>query len=369
MILESCVFGKISMKNRIIRSATWEGMCDRNGKPTEKLIKLYEELAENNVGLIITGYSYVSKDGIQLPGMLGVDDDENIDDLKNMVERVHNKGGKIVVQIVHAGGQANRKSSGCQPIAPSAVEFPTFSEIPKEMTKDVIKRVVEAFGDAAKRVKLAGFDGVQLHGAHGYLINQFLSPVTNRRTDEYGGSLENRVRFLKEVLENVRSKVGNDYPVWIKLNCDDFIDGGFSIEEAVIVAKWLEEWGIDAIEVSGGSPASKDKSPARTKIDDVAKEAYHKELAKKIKDFVNVPVAVVGGIRSFEIANKLIEENISDAISLSRPLIREINLIKRWESGDTSRSKCISCNGCFMPGIKEDGIYCVVEKRLAEKEK
>jgi 2,4-dienoyl-CoA reductase-like NADH-dependent reductase (Old Yellow Enzyme family) len=367
MIFSDFNIGNLKLKNRAIRSATWEGMCDSDGKPTERLINMYKQLAENEVGLIITGYAYVSQDGIQLPGMLGAHDDNNIPALKELAKRVHEKGGKIAAQLVHAGGQANRKSSGLQPIAPSAVKFPSYSEVPREMTIDDIKRVVAEFGEAARRVKKAGFDAVQLHGAHGYLINQFLSPITNKRTDEYGGSLENRARFLKEVVAEVRSKVGDDYPVFIKLNCDDFLDGGFTIDEAVEVAKMLEEWGIDAIEVSGGSPASKDTSPARTKIDSSEKEAYHKELSKRINQVVNIPVAVVGGIRSFEIATEIINNGFADAVSFSRPLIREPHLIKRWKESDRTKAKCISCNGCFLPGIKEGGIYCVVEKELREK--
>lgn len=360
MIFSPLAIGNITLKNRIIRSATWEGMC-LDGVPTEKLIKLYEDLAENNVALIITGYTYVSKEGMQLPNKMGLDSDKNLDVFKSMVDRVHKKGGLIAVQLVHAGGQANRKSSGMQPIAPSAVSFPTYQEIPKEMTKDDIKRVVECFALSAKRAKELGFDFVQLHGAHGYLINQFLSPLTNKRDDEYGGSLENRFRFLKEVILAIKSLIGRDYPLIIKLNGDDFIEGGFSINESVKVARMLEELGVLFIEVSGGSAASADKSPVRKDIDTPEKEGYNCELSKKIKEQVNIPVGVVGGIRTFNIAKKIIETKEADVISLSRPFIREPHLVKRWQSGDTYRAKCISCNGCFKPGLSGEGIYCVIE--------
>lgn len=361
MIFSSLTIGNVTLKNRIIRSATWEGMC-KDGIPTEKLIKLYEELAENNVGLIITGYTYVSKEGMQLPNKMGLDSEENLDTFKRLVDRVHAKNGLIAVQLVHAGGQANRKSSGLKPIAPSAVSFPTYQELPKEMSKGDIERVIECFAKSAKRAKDAGFDFVQLHGAHGYLINQFLSPLTNKRDDEYGGSLENRFRFLKEVIIAIKSYVGKDCPLIIKINGDDFLEGGFSIKESSLVTKWLEELGILFIEVSGGSAVSPDKSPVRKDIDSIEKEGYNVELAKKIKENVNIPVGVVGGIRSFELAEKILHEKWADAISLSRPLIREPNLVKRWLEGDRRKAKCISCNGCFKPGLSGEGIYCVIEK-------
>lgn len=361
MIFNPLNIGNLTLKNRIIRSATWEGLCV-DGAPTEKLIKLYEELADNNVGLIITGYTYVSKEGMQLPGKMGLDSDKYQDLFKELVDRVHKKGRLIAVQLVHAGGQANRKSSGLRPIAPSAVSFPTYQEIPEEMTKPDIERVIECFTLAARRAKEVGFDTIQLHGAHGYLINQFLSPLTNRREDEYGGSLENRSRFLKEVVLAIKNIIGNDFPLTIKLSGDDCIEGGFNIKEAVEVTKKLESWGILFIEVSGGSAASKDKSTVRLNIDSLEKEGYNCKFSKQIKEQVKIPVGVVGGIRSFELAQNILKNNIADAICLSRPLIREPHLVTRWLKGDTQKARCISCNGCFKPGLMGEGIYCIVEK-------
>jgi 2,4-dienoyl-CoA reductase-like NADH-dependent reductase (Old Yellow Enzyme family) len=207
---------------------------------------------------------------------------------------------------------------------------------------------------------------VQLHGAHGYLINQFLSPLTNRRSDEYGGSIENRSRFLFEVYQKVRVAMGNEYPLFIKLNASDNLDGGLDIDDAVYTAKKLSESGIDAIEISAGTPASGEESPAREKINKPEKEAYNLELACRIKEAVSCPVIVVGGFRSYEVAEKAISDGM-DYISMARPFIREPNLANRWLHGDRSPAKCISCNSCFKPGIKEGGIYCVVERKLQEK--
>jgi len=235
------------------------------------------------------------------------------------------------------------------------------------MSLGEIVSTIEAFGTGARRARDWGFDAVQIHGAHGYLANQFLSPHTNRRTDRYGGSLEKRMRFLSELVENVRDVTGSDFPVLVKLNGSDFLDGGLEPEDAVTVARRLAELGVDGIEVSGGTSASGKQSPVRTKIDSREKEGYHRALAGRIKAAVSCPVAVVGGFRSFDLVESALAGE-ADYVSLSRPLIREPDLPRRWEGGDRSPARCISCNGCFRPGIKEGGIYCVVEKLESEGE-
>ncbi|MBI5419983.1 MAG: NADH:flavin oxidoreductase [Deltaproteobacteria bacterium] len=360
---EKAVIGRIPLRNRFVRSATWEGMCGEDGAPTERLVALYEALVEGGVGLIITGYAYVRPEGKQTPGKMGIYDDSLVTALTALTRRVHGRGGRILMQLVHAGGQANRNSSGLSPVAPSAVSLPQYAEIPAELTREEIADIVAAFGRAAGRAKDAGFDGVQLHGAHGYLISQFLSPLANRRTDEYGGPFRNRSRFLSEVVRAVRETVGKEYPVWIKLNGDDFHPGGFSLEEACQVARMLEEEGIDAIEVSGGTPASGDKTPARSRIDAPEKEAYHRALARAIKSQVRIPVGLVGGLRTPSVLDGILQAGEADFFSMARPLIREPGLVKRWSSGDRSGANCVSCNGCFVPGLKEGGIYCVAEKK------
>jgi len=319
-------------------------------------------------GLIITGYTFVRPDGKQLPSKMGLYSDDFAEEMRAMTKAVHDAGGAICIQLVHAGGQTDSATIGRKPLAPSAVECGQFPEKPAELSKEEISEIVAAFGKAASRAKDYGFDGVQIHGAHGYLVNQFLSPLTNRRTDEYGGSIENRSRFLMEVYRAVRLAVGNDYPVLIKLNGADNIEGGLTSDDAAHVAKTLDAAGIDAIEVSGGTPASGDKTPVREKIDSPAKEAYNLDLALKIKKSVNCPVMVVGGMRSYEVAEKIIAEDGLDYISMARPFIREPHLAKRWAAGDRSPATCISCNGCFKPGLKEGGIYCVIEKAEQKKE-
>ena len=359
----------MTLRNRLVRSATWEGMCDTDGRPTQKLINLYRELAQGGIGLIVSGYTFVRTDGKQLSGKMGIHSDDFVVDYENLTHAVHDAGGKIAIQLVHAGGQADAKHAGRQPLAPSAVKVAQFSEMPVELTKAEIGGIVIAFGEGARRARAWGFDAVQFHGAHGYLINQFLSPLTNRRNDEYGGSFENRSRFLLEVYQKVRETVGVDYPVLIKLNAADNLEGGLEIDDAVRAAQELAAAGIDAIEVSAGTGASGIKNPARNRINKPEKEAYNLTLARKIKAAVSCPVMVVGGFRSYEVAANAIKDDGMDSIAMARPLIREPGLPNRWMQGDRSPAKCISCSRCFGPGLEEGGIYCVVEKKEREKAK
>ncbi len=360
------ILNGLVLKNRLVRSATWEGMCDPDGCPTERLRECYTALARGGVGLIITGFAFVRPDGRQLPGKMGIHSDEFAPEMQELTESVHLAGGKICLQLVHAGGQTDSRNAGCQPLAPSAIKVEQYSELPRAMTFADIQGVIKAFRNAAERAKTFGFDAVQLHAAHGYLINQFLSPLTNHRTDEYGGNRENRTRFLMEVYWAVREVVGKDYPVLVKLNGSDNLAGGLELDEARYAARLLSTAGIDAIEVSGGTPASGPSGPIRRKIDRAGDEAYNLPLAKAIKAAVACPVMVVGGFRSPEVCEQALELD-ADYISMSRPFIREPALAMRWRSGDRSRATCISCNGCFIPGFKEGGIYCVVEKKEREK--
>lgn len=362
-IFEETAINGLTMRNRLIRSATWEGMCDEDGRPTEKLINWYRDLAMGGIGLIITGYAYVRPDGKHNVGQMGIYKDDFADDYTRMTRAVHKAGGKIACQLVHGGGQSDAKTIGQKPLAPSAVKVDQYPEMPEELTQDEINKIVAAFGKAAFRAKLWGFDAVQLHGAHGFLINQFLSPLTNCRTDAYGGNIQNRCRFLLEVYRKVRETVGADYPVLIKLNAADFVEGGLEIDDAIYAARKLSEAGIDAIEVSAGTPASGAKGAARTKITKPEREAYNLELARRIRKSANCPVIVVGGFRSYEVVEKALRDNGIDYVAMARPLIREPDLPNRWLQGDRNPARCISCNSCFAGGLKEGGIYCVTEKK------
>ncbi len=344
----------LQLKNRLVRSATWEGMCSAEGRPELELIELYRNLAYGGVGLIISGYAYVSPEGAQMGGQLGMHSDDLADDMRSLTEAVHMAGGKICIQLVHAGGQANPTNTPY--LAPSAVKVDQYPETPQELSITEIGQIVEAFGQAARRAKAWNFDAIQLHGAHGYLINEFLSPLTNRRSDAYGGSIEKRCRFMLEAYRAVREAVGDDYPVMIKLNGSDFLEGGLSNQDATLAAQLLDEAGIDAIEVSGGTPASGRSGPVRSRIDQPSDEAYNLELARSMR--VSCPLMSVGGFRSFNVAEDALE--LVDYVALSRPLVRQSDLPNLWQRGKKTRATCISCNGCFKAAIR-GGIYCVQE--------
>ncbi len=367
-LYDKVFIGSLELPNRFVRSATWEGMCDEFGRPTPRLADLYRELALGGVGLIITGYTVVHPKGRQMTGAIGACRDIQIQPLSALPDAVHGAEGRIMAQLFHAGAQTSLRTIGEAPLGPSAVESPFYSGAPRAMTALEIAEVVAAFGQAARRAREAGFDGVQLHGAHGYLINQFLSPLTNVRTDGYGGSRENRFRFLGQIMESVRDQVGPDYPVTIKLSGSDNLEGGLGIEDAVFFAGELERLGVDAIEVSAGTAGSGDGVPVRKGISSEEKEAYNAPFARRIREAVRVPVMLVGGLRSFGVIERLLQEEVADLFSLSRPLIREPGLVNLWKTDPGHRSTCTSCNLCFRPGMREGGIYCVPERKKEKRE-
>lgn len=356
-LFESASINKMILKNRFVRSATWEGMAGENGEVTESLIDTYRDLARGGVGLIITSYAFVTKKGKATTGKLGADNNTLIPGLKSLTEAVHNEGGRVALQIVHGGSQLSFKT-GMPTEAPSAVKERATGNLPVEMSVGDIRRVTGEFAEAARRAKEAGFDSIELHAAHGYLLSQFLSPYSNIRTDEYGGSIENRARIIFSIYKAVREKVGRDYPIMIKINTSDFAGVGLTPEDSLWVCKKLSEMGIDAIELSGGIPAAGDQSPARAEINNPKKEAYFQDYARKFRTHLRCPLILVGGLRSLEVIEDIYRAGSAQFFSLSRPLISEPGLIKRWQSGDKKRARCISCNKCF--GAAAEGrLYCV----------
>ncbi|MBI9085993.1 MAG: NADH:flavin oxidoreductase [Desulfobacterales bacterium] len=365
-LFEKTIINGMALENRFVRSATWEGMATEDGAVTPRLIDCMVALAEGGVGLIISGHTYVHRAGQAGPWQLGAYSDNLVPGLTDMAAAVHDNGGKIVLQLAHAGFFANAKLSGQTPFAVSDVEG--LAKSPRaELTTADIEEIVAAYAAAAARAKTAGFDGVQIHAAHGYLLSQFLSPAFNRRTDDFGGSVENRARSFLAVVDAVQNSVGPDYPVLVKMNCGDFIDNGLTLDDAVAVAKMLVEAGIDAIEVSGGVLTSRKLSPSRMGIHNQDREAYFQKEAAAIKEATGVPLILVGGNRSFDVAERLVNEGTADYISMCRPLIREPDLINRWKSGDRTRATCLSDNQCFGPAMAGEGIYCVTERKEQQK--
>ncbi len=365
-LFETSEINGMTLANRFVRSATWEGMAEADGTCTANLIDLMAELTAGGVGLIITGHAYVDPRGQAGPWQLGIYRDDLIPGLTRMTETVHAGGGKMVAQLAHAGLYADADLTGRAPLAPSAVSGFTKAE-PQEMSAGEIEQVVESFSSAAGRAKAAGFDGVQIHAAHGYLLSQFLSPAFNRRQDKYGGGVENRAEIVLEVLKGTRLSVGRDYPVLIKMNTGDFLESGLVLDDALKIGVMLEKAGIDAIELSGGTGASGKLRPVRMGIKSEDREAYFKEAAVAFRRQVKLPLILVGGIRSFHIAEQIVNDGVVDYISMSRPLIREPGLINRWKSGDHRKSTCLSDNRCFVPIRQGEGVYCLTEKKLQAK--
>jgi 2,4-dienoyl-CoA reductase-like NADH-dependent reductase (Old Yellow Enzyme family) len=361
-LFESGNINALTLKNRFVRSATWEGMASVDGRATAKLIDTMVALARGGVGLIVTGHAYVLPNGQASPWQLGIYDDSLIDGLKSMTDAVHAAGGKIVAQLAHAGNFALEAAIGTPPVVVS--NFDGLAKTPRaELSQSDILALKAAYLQAAQRARSAGFDGIQLHSAHGYLFSQFLSPWFNRRTDEYGGSIGNRVRIHVETIRAIRRAMGKDYPLLVKINCQDFSDGGLSVAESIQAAGQMVNAGMDAIELSGGLLTGGKLSPSRPNINSAEKEAYFKDAAQAFKKELDVPLILVGGIRSLDVAEELLDAKAADYCSLCRPLIREPDLIKRWQSGDRTRARCLSDNLCFQPGMTGNGIYCVTEER------
>ncbi len=362
-LFEPIYVGNLEIKNRFIRSATYYALSDIDGYIGQESVDLIGRLAENEVGLIITGYAYVLKSGQSYPDMNGIQDDDHIPGFLKMTRAVHEVDGRVAMQIVHCGSASEMAAkTGGDFMAVSMVEgMPDYGRKAREMTEEDIEKIIEAFGQAARRVQEAGFDGVQIHGAHGYLASQFLSPLSNRREDRWGGSLENRMRFVIEVCCSIKSQVDDDFPVMIKLGCKDYVkDGrGLTIEEGTKIAEALEKEGIGLIEISHSIQDNTFRKKNMLGITSEEKEACFLPEARVIRKGTSIPLSVVGGMRSIPVLEDIIESGVTDMISICRPLIREPGLIKRWMEGDQRRADCISCGKCL--NIDDKGkinVYC-----------
>ncbi len=363
-LFERTAINGMSLANRFVRSATWEGLATEDGTATAALTDKMVELAKGGVGLIITSYAYVRRDGQSSPRQIAVYDDRFVPGLSLMVKEVHAAGGRIALQLVHGGAYSSAGLTGMELIGPS--EVVTGGKVTcRAMDQNDITGIVAAFVEASMRARKAGFDGVQIHAAHGFLLSQFLSPALNRRTDEYGGSLENRARLLLEVVRGVRQEVGRDYAVLVKLNSEDFLEGGLTRAEAVEVALMLEQASVDAIEYSGGTVASAEKHqpPRPGALKSADNEVYYLDAARAYKQRLKIPLLLVGGIRSYDVADGLVSGGMTDYVSLARPLISEPGLIRRWQAGDRRKAQCISCNACFGPPSEGKGFYCVTKAK------
>ena len=366
-LFDSTAIGSMSLKNRLWRSATWMKMADEKGHLTERLEKVYLDLAEGGVGTIITGYTFVMEDEQPNPGMTGIYNDSFIPEYKALTDKVHGLGANIVMQIVYGGSSTTFNTEDRLIWGPSAVEHPRTKVTPTAMTTDDIATLVAAFAAAAGRVKAAGFDGVQFHGAHNYMFGQFLTPFFNRRDDAYGGPIENRGRLIFEALEAVRGAVGPDYPVFIKMHCtDDWDEGGLTEDESLYMAQELEKRGISGIEFSGGTQVPVPQPNTGTIRKGILKQenqSYFAETTARIAKHLNIPVISVGGNRNPDKMEQILNDTTIDYFSMARPLLSEPALVNRWEQGDRSEPRCVACIKCF----DADGNCCVLDREKKEE--
>lgn len=349
VLFQPAKIGKLEIRNRFIRAATAEGLADGQGRPLASLAGVYRNLARAEVGLIVTGHAFVHPMGRHSLSQTGIHQDENISSLRRVCQPVASTDSKIFIQLSHAGRQSRPGVLPSKPWAPSAVPFGDGVYNPRAMTEEEIEEVIESFGQAARRAKEAGFHGIEIHGAHGFLISSFLSPHTNRRTDKWGGSEENRLRFLLEVYKRIRRQVGREYPLTMKLNGSDYLKNGLKPEASAAIASRMVSEGIDGITVSGGMREG-DGSP-RPKTWDIKspdEEAYFRNEAKVIKRAVaSLPLALVGGLRSARIMEQIVEEKLAEFVALSRPFIMEPDLVMRIKAGMQEPAACDSCNDCL----------------------
>ena len=356
-LFEQMHVGNLTIANRLVRSATGERMCDADGRASQALIDMYSKLARGGTGLIVTGDAYVTRTGQTSLGQIGVYTDALAGGLKPLVEVVHREGGCIAVQINHAGRLASPElNDGVHAAAPSSVPAAKGLELPRQLDDSEISDLVWAYGQAARRVKEVGFDAVQLHGAHGTsLISQFNSPHTNRRSDRWGGDFDRRLSFLRAVCEEVRVRVGADFPLLIKLASQDFVEGGLTPEDGARIAARLGDFGIDAIEISGGIQENGLSLNVRPRIRSIGDEGYFLDNARRMRRVTDLPLILVGGLRTLGVMERMVLEEGMDFVALCRPLINDPDFPNKLRSGRAERAECISCNLCLE---KSDPLRC-----------
>ncbi|MFW9879544.1 MAG: NADH:flavin oxidoreductase [Candidatus Thorarchaeota archaeon] len=383
--------GKMEVKNRFVRSATLENMAMEDGSVSNELIKLLSKLAKGEVGLIIPGYMYIHPFGRVFKHQTGIYNDDLIPGLKKLTKAIHNKDGKIAFQIVHGSMQIFKSLTKSEPYGPSGkILNPGTLATSKEMTEEEIQESIQDFVGAAKRAVEANVDAIQLHAAHGYLINQFLSPFFNQRNDDWGGSDENRFRYVSEIILRIKKIIPDDIPLLIKINSNDYTPKeGITPTLAAKYSEWLVSLGIDGIEVSCGASnyATFHMSRGDIPVDEIIQflpdnikpiakrmfhdmvgkfdleEGYNLEAAKLIKAKIgSTPLILVGGLHTQSFIEEVLVKNHADLISMSRPFIREPFLVKKFKEGKQTEVSCVSCNRCLAAIPNDYPIRCYKDK-------
>ena len=356
--------GNLELKNRIVMPPMATNFAGEDGSVNDRHIAYYIKRIRGGVGYITFEHTGVLQQGRAFPNMALIDSDQNIPSFRKLVKAIHQENGKILIQINHAGRQTSSSITGSPIVAPSAIPCPVRKEMPQELSTEEIQKIIEAFGAAALRVKEAGADGVEIHMAHGYLINQFLSPFSNKRMDEYGGDVDRRMRMAIEVLRMVRNKVGPDFAVLCRISADEYVEGGLKIEDSREIAKALERNGADALHVSACVAASGYLNHPPY----YAEEGVFAHLAQGIKSVVGIPIIAVGRIRTPRLANQILEDNKANLISMGRALIADPNLPVKALQGKTEEIiPCISCNRCIL-SIRKGALQCAVNPETGREE-
>ncbi|MEW9052775.1 MAG: NAD(P)/FAD-dependent oxidoreductase [Neobacillus sp.] len=365
-LFETGSIGNLRLKNRVVMPPMGTNLAGINGEVTDHQIAYYEERAKGGAGLIIVEFSCIDYEyGKGFINQLRIDDDRFIPGILRLVNAVHKYGTKLFMQIHHGGRQSSSQLiGGNQIVAPSPITCAAIGEEPRELTNTEVKEIIDKYVLAAVRCKNAGVDGVEVHGAHGYLINQFLSPYTNLRTDEYGGSFDNRMKFLEEIILGIREKCGADYPVTVRLSVDEFVEGGIDLALGKKIARYLEELGVDALHISAGNYDSMDKVIESS----IYKQGWRVYLAEEIKKEVKIPVIAVGVIREPEYANSVISEGKADFVAIGRGQIADPEWSKKAMEGRANEiRRCISCLHCIKTAMSGGHIQCSINIRAGRE--
>ncbi len=315
-LLEPLTKGPLQLSNRLVMPPMATEKASSDGMVSEELLDYYNEKTKgSHIGLVIVEHSYVRPEGKVSPRQLSVDQEATGEGLKKLADTIQANGSMAVMQINHAGSNTTEEVTGTIPLAPSAIMHPKRKTIPRELNTEEIENIIEAFGQAALRVKKAGFDGVELHAAHGFLLNQFYSPLTNKRSDQFGGSLTNRINIHLAIIQVIRETVGEDYPLLLRLGAADYMDGGATIEDSIIAAHEFEKAGVDILDISGGLSGYA--------IPGLTGQGFFAPLTEVIKEKVSVPVILTGGITEAQAAENLLSQGKADLIGVGRAIFKD----------------------------------------------
>lgn len=315
-LLQPLKIGSLSLNNRLVMPPMATSKAESDGKVSQAILDYYKEKSQGGyISLIIIEHSFIAQSGKASPQQLSIAEDSVIDSLKELAKTIHQNGTKCMMQINHAGSQASEECTGTTPVGPSAVQNPRRGDIPRELSQEEIGEIIAAFKEAARRTKEAGFDGVEIHSAHGYLLNQFFSPLTNKRTDEYGGDVLGRIRIHLKVIKAVRSVVGEDFPIFLRLGASDFMEGGTTIEDSIIAAREFEKAAVNVLDISGGFSGYI--------VPGLTGQGFFAPLSEAIKQAVSIPVVLTGGVTVADAAEKLLREEKADLIGVGRAILQD----------------------------------------------